>query len=36
VTTYSLLLIFYMAVVMVVVWLCGKIRLALERSHTFA
>jgi len=33
VTTYSLLLIFYTAVVMVVVWACGKFRLFLERSH---
>jgi len=33
VTTYSLLLIFYTAVVMVVVWACGKFRSFLERSH---
>lgn len=31
VTTYSMLLIFYIAIVMVVVWLCGKLRLWLER-----
>ncbi|MFO1162125.1 MAG: transporter substrate-binding domain-containing protein [Reyranellaceae bacterium] len=30
VTTYSLLLIFYTVVVMIVVWLCGKLRLYLE------
>ena len=29
-TTYTLLLVFYTAVVMVVVWLCGKLRLYLE------
>ncbi len=33
VTTYSLLLIFYTAVVMVVVWVCGKFRSFLERGH---
>jgi polar amino acid transport system substrate-binding protein len=33
VTIYSLLLIFYTAVVMVVVWICGKFRSFLERSH---
>ena len=33
VTIYSLLLIFYTAVVMVVVWACGKFRSFLERSH---
>jgi ABC-type amino acid transport system permease subunit len=33
VTTYSLLLIFYTAVVMVVVWACGRFRSFLERSH---
>ena len=33
VTTYSLLLIFYTAVVMVVVWACGKFRSFLDRSH---
>jgi ABC-type amino acid transport system permease subunit len=36
VTTYTLLLIFYMAVVMTVVWLCGKLRLALERGGVAA
>ncbi len=29
-TTYTLLLVFYTAVVMIVVWLCGKLRLWLE------
>ena len=33
VTTSWLLLIFYTAVVMVVVWLCGRLRLFLERSR---
>jgi len=33
VTIYSLLLIFYTAVVMVVVWICGRFRAFLERSH---
>ena len=33
VTTYWLLLIFYTVVVMAVVWLCGRIRLFLERSR---
>jgi polar amino acid transport system substrate-binding protein len=33
VTIYSLLLIFYTAVVMLVVWICGKFRSFLERSH---
>jgi polar amino acid transport system substrate-binding protein len=32
-TTYTLLLVFYVAVVVVVVWLCGKLRLLLERRH---
>jgi polar amino acid transport system substrate-binding protein len=32
-TTYSLLLIFYTAVVMIVVWVCGRFRSFLERSH---
>ncbi len=32
-TTYTLLLVFYTAVVMVVVWLCGKLRLFLERRQ---
>ena len=36
VTTYSLLLIFYTAVVMVVVWLCRKFQSVLERSHAAA
>ena len=36
VTTYSLLLIFYTAVVMAVVWACGKFRSFLERSHVSA
>jgi ABC-type amino acid transport substrate-binding protein/ABC-type amino acid transport system permease subunit len=30
-TTYTLLLVFYTAVVMIVVWLCGRLRLWLER-----
>lgn len=30
VTTYSLLLVFYTVVVMIVVWLCGKLRIYLE------
>jgi ABC-type amino acid transport system permease subunit len=33
VTTYALLLIFYTVVVMAVVWLCGRFRTFLERSH---
>jgi polar amino acid transport system substrate-binding protein len=33
VTIYSLLLIFYTAVVMVVVWICGRFRAFLERTH---
>jgi polar amino acid transport system substrate-binding protein len=32
-STYALLLIFYTAVVMAVVWLCGRFRSFLERSH---
>jgi ABC-type amino acid transport substrate-binding protein/ABC-type amino acid transport system permease subunit len=32
-STYSLLLIFYVAVVIVVVWLCGRLRDALERRQ---
>jgi len=36
ITTYTILLIFYSAVVMVVVWLCGKLRLALEKRRAFA
>ena len=35
-STYSLLLIFYVAVVIVVVWLCGKLRDALERRQVAA
>ena len=35
-STYSLLLIFYIAVVIVVVWLCGKLRDALERRQVAA
>ena len=35
-TIYSLLLIFYTAVVMAVVWLCGRFRVFLERSHVAA
>jgi polar amino acid transport system substrate-binding protein len=33
VSTYALLLIFYTGVVMAVVWLCGRFRSFLERSH---
>jgi len=33
VTIYSLLLVFYTTVVMLVVWICGKFRSFLERSH---
>jgi len=33
VTIYSLLLVFYTAVVMVVVWICGRFRAFLERSQ---
>jgi len=36
ITTYTILLIFYTAVVMVVVWLCGKLRLALEKRQVMA
>jgi polar amino acid transport system substrate-binding protein len=32
-STYSLLLVFYVVVVMIVVWLCGKLRALLERRH---
>ena len=32
-TTYTLLLIFYTAVVMIVVWLCGRLRRLLERRR---
>ena len=32
-TTYSLLLVFYVAIVVVVVWLCGRLRILLERRH---
>jgi ABC-type amino acid transport substrate-binding protein/ABC-type amino acid transport system permease subunit len=32
-TTYALLLIFYTVIVMIVVWLCGKLRLFLERHQ---
>lgn len=35
-STYSLLLVFYVAVVIVVVWLCGKLRDALERRQVAA
>ena len=35
-TTYTLLLVFYTAVVMIVVWLCGKLRLFLERRQALA
>jgi polar amino acid transport system substrate-binding protein len=35
-TTYTLLLIFYTAVVMIVVWLCGRLRLLLERRQAMA
>jgi len=33
VTTYSLLLVFYTVVVMIVVWLCGKLRVFLENRQ---
>ncbi|SEP30994.1 ABC-type amino acid transport substrate-binding protein [Rhodospirillales bacterium URHD0017] len=36
ITTYSILLIFYTAVVMVVVWLCGRLRLVLEQRQAAA
>ncbi len=32
-TTYSLLLVFYVAIVVVVVWMCGRLRILLERRH---
>lgn len=35
-STYSLLLVFYVAVVFVVVWLCGRLRDALERRQAAA
>ena len=35
-TTYTLLLIFYTAVVMIVVWLCGRLRALLERRQVSA
>src|SRR4029077_1971538 len=35
-TTYTLLLIYYTAVVMIVVWLCGRLRLLLERRQAMA
>jgi polar amino acid transport system substrate-binding protein len=35
-STYSLLLVFYIAVVIVVVWLCGKLRIWLERRQVTA
>jgi len=36
ITTYSMLLIIYTAVVMVVVWPCGRLRLVLERRQVAA
>ncbi len=36
VTTYWLLLVFYILVVMVVVWLCGRLQVRLERSYAAA
>ena len=33
ITTYTILLVFYTAVVMVVVWLCGKLRQVLENRQ---
>ena len=36
VTTYSILLIFYTAVVLVVVWLCGKLKQVLEHRQAAA
>ena len=36
ITTYWLLLIFYILVVMAVVWFCDRLRLRLERSHAVA
>jgi polar amino acid transport system substrate-binding protein len=35
-STYSLLLVFYVCVVIVVVWLCGKLRIWLERRQAVA
>lgn len=35
-TTYSLLLVFYTVAVMIVVWLCGKLRVYLERRQARA
>lgn len=35
-STYSLLLVFYIAVVIVVVWLCGKLQIWLERRQVAA
>ncbi|MEP0501480.1 MAG: transporter substrate-binding domain-containing protein [Nisaea sp.] len=32
-TTYTMLLLFYVLVVMIVVWLCGRLRGVLERRH---
>ncbi|WP_420404280.1 transporter substrate-binding domain-containing protein [Nisaea sp.] len=32
-TTYTILLVFYVIVVMIVVWLCGRLRVVLERRH---
>ncbi|MEQ8335312.1 transporter substrate-binding domain-containing protein [Nisaea sp.] len=32
-TTYTILLVFYVLVVMIVVWLCGRLRVVLERRH---
>jgi ABC-type amino acid transport system permease subunit len=36
ITTYTILLIFYTGVVMVVVWLCGKLRQLLEHRQAAA
>jgi ABC-type amino acid transport substrate-binding protein/ABC-type amino acid transport system permease subunit len=36
ITTYTILLVFYTAVVMVVVWLCGKLRQVLEKRQAAA
>ena len=35
-TTYTLLLVFYVGVVAIVVWLCGKLRVRLERRQVVA
>ena len=35
-TTYTLLLVFYVSVVAIVVWLCGKLRVRLERRQVVA